>query len=184
MKKLTEDLKRMLDGLASQDAGDYLSMGEKLRRIGGHAGFAVHHAERPAVQQQTGTARRIAVVINKGSTDAAFSHALQACQRLDAHLDLLLFGPVSRERVAQLGTAIRRAGVAFRTVYMTGPVAQGVADYTQQHFSLIYLVAAVDDPDIAEMLEEVQPARRGYLPVPLVLTGDKLPKRAVAATAS
>ena len=184
MKKLTEDLKRMLDGLASQDAGDYLPMGEKLQRIGWHAGHDVHHAEQPAVPQPTGTVRRIAVVINKGSTDAAFSHALQACQRLDAHLDLLLFGPVSRERVAQLGTAIRRTGVAFRTVYMTGPVAQGVADYTQQHFSLIYLVAAVDDPDIAEMLEQVQPARRGYLPVPLVLTGDKLPKRAIAATAS
>jgi len=184
MKKLTEDLKRMLDGLASQDAGDYLSMDEKLRRIGRHAGSDVQHAEQSAVLQPTGTPRRIAVVINKGSTDAAFSHALQACQRLDAHLDLLLLGPVSRERVAQLEVAIRRAGVAFQSVYMTGPVAHGVAEYTKRHYSLIYLVAAVDDPDIAEMVEEVQPARRGYLPVPLVLIGDKLPKRAVAATAS
>lgn len=184
MKKLTEDLKRMLDGLASQDAGDYLSMDEKLRRIGRDAGFDVHHAGQPAVPQTTGASRRIAVVINKGSTDAAFSHALQACQRLDAHLDLLLPGPVSRERVAHLETAIRAAGVAFQSVYISGPVARGVADYTKQHFSLIYLVAAVDDPDIAEMVEQVQPARRGYLPVPLVLIGDKPPKRAVAATAS
>ena len=184
MKKLTEDLKRMLDGLASQDAGDYLSMDEKLRRIGRHAEIDMRNAEQPAVPQPTGANRRIAVVINKGSTDAAFSHALQACQRLDAHLDLLLLGPVSRERVAQLEAAIRRAGVAFQSVYMSGPVAQGVADYTKRHFSLIYLVAAVDDPDIAAMVEEVQPARRGYLPVPLVLIGDKLPKRAVAATAS
>jgi hypothetical protein len=184
MKKLTEDLKRMLDGLAFQDAGDYLPMNEKLRRVGRQAGFNEHKAEQPAAPQPSGTSRRIAVVINKGSTDAAFSHALQACQRLDAHLDLLLLGPVSRERVAQLETAIRRAGVAFQSVYMTGPVAQGVTVYTKQHFSLIYLVAAVDDPDIAAMIEEVQPARRGYLPVPLVLIGDKLPKRAIAATAS
>jgi hypothetical protein len=184
MKKLTEELKRMLDGLACQDAGDYLPMDEKLRRIGRQAGYDVHQAEQPAVPQPSGTTRRIAVVINKGSTEAAFSHALQACQRLDAHLDLLLLGPVSRERVAQLETAIRRAGVAFQPVYMTGPVTQGVTDYTKQHFSLIYLVAAVDDTDIAEMIEEVQPARRGYLPVPLVLIGDKLPKRAMVATAS
>jgi hypothetical protein len=184
MKKLTEELKRMLDGLACQDAGDYLPMDEKLRRIGRQAGYDVYQAEQPAVPQPSGTTRRIAVVINKGSTDAAFSHALQACQRLDAHLDLLLLGPVSRERVAQLETAIWRAGVAFQAVYMSGPVAQGVTDYTKQHFSLIYLVAAVDDTDIAEMIEEVQPARRGYLPVPLVLIGDKLPKRAMVATAS
>ena len=184
MKKLTEDLKRMLDGLACQDAGDYLPMDEKLRRIGRQAGLDVHKVEQPAAPQPTATTRRIAVVINKGSTDAAFNHALQSCQRLDAHLDLLLLGPVSRERVAQLGNALRRAGVAYQAVYMTGPVARGVADYTKQHYSLIYLVAAVDDPDIAEMLEEVQPARRGYLPVPLVLIGDKLPKRAVAVSAS
>ncbi|MGD8631011.1 MAG: hypothetical protein PVG72_09840 [Gammaproteobacteria bacterium] len=184
MKKLTEDLKRMLAGLASQDAGDYLSMDEKLQRIGRHAGLDTRHAEQPAVPQPTGANRRIAVVINKGSTDAAFSHALQACQRLDAKLDLLLLGPVSRERVAQLEAALRRARVAFQSVYMNGPVAKGIADYTKRHFSLIYLVAAEDDPDIAGMLEEAQPARRGYLPVPLVLTGGRPPKRAVAATAS
>ena len=184
MKKLTEDLKRMLDGLASQDAGDYLSMDEKLQRIGRHAGFDIRHAEPSTVPQSTVVNRRIAVVINKGSADAAFNHALQACQRLDAKLDLLLLGPVSRERLTQLEAAIRCAGVAFQAVYMNGPVAQGVADYTKRHISLIYLVAAEDDPDIAGMVEEVLPARRGYLPVPLVLIGDRPAKHAVAATAS
>jgi hypothetical protein len=144
----------------------------------------MRHAAQTAVPQPTAANRRIAVIVNKGSTDAAFSYALQACQRLDAKLDLLLTGPVSRERVAQLEAAVRRAGVAFQSVYTGGPLAQGVADYTKRHFSLIYLVAAEDDPDIAEMVEEVQPARRGHLPVPLVLIGGRPPKRAVVATAS
>jgi hypothetical protein len=40
MKKLTDDLKRMLDGLAIQDAGDYLLVDEKSRQTGlpGQAG--------------------------------------------------------------------------------------------------------------------------------------------------
>jgi hypothetical protein len=183
MKKLTEDLKRMLDGLASQDAGEFLSMDEKLQYV-----IRDSQPEKPVAGQATApqsraAARRIAVVINKGSTDAAFRHALQASQRLGTHLDLLLCGPVSRERVVQLEAAAQRAGVAFSSVYLSGPVARGIADYTGQHFSLIYVVAPVDDPDMAEMIEETLPARRRYLPVPLVLVGNK-PSQPVAAASA
>ncbi|HYQ72208.1 MAG TPA: hypothetical protein VET88_09810 [Gammaproteobacteria bacterium] len=183
MKKLTDDLKRMLDGLASQDAGEYLSMDAKLRHVGREmqsdgpdSGYAASPPSRAA-------ARRIAVVINKGSTEAAYNHALQASQRLDAHLDLLLCGPVSRERVVQLEAATQRAGVAFSSVYLSGPVARGIADYTERNLSLIYVVAPVDDPDMAEMVEETLPARRRYLPVPLVLVGNKTSQPVAAASA-
>jgi hypothetical protein len=185
MKKLTDDLKRMLDGLASQDAGEYLTMDEKLRLVSRHPlPDSTVSGQAPVPQPQApATVRRIAVVINKGSTEAAFNHALQSSQRLGAHLDLLLSGPVSRERIVQLETAARRAGVAFDSVYMSGPVARGIADYTGQHFSLIYVVAPVDDPDMAEMIEETLPARRRNLPVPLVLVGNK-PSQPVAATSA
>jgi hypothetical protein len=185
MKKLTDDLKRMLDGLASQDAGEYLPMDEKLRLVSRHPLPDVPVAgQAPAPQPQPQVAvRRIAVVINKGSTEAAFDHALQASQRLGTHLDLLLCGPVSRKRVMQLETSARRAGVAFNSVYMSGPVARAIADYTGQYFSLIYVVAPVDDPDMAEMIEETLPARRRTLPVPLVLVGNK-PSQPVAAASA
>ena len=186
MKKLTEDLKRMLDGLAFQDAGDYLSMNEKLQHIGlpGQADTPkAANSVAPDTPATATPARRVAVVINKGATDMAFSHALQACQRLGAHLDLLLCGPASRERVLKLEAAARRAGVAFQSVRLSGPIAMGIAGYTEQHYSLLYLVAALDDPDIAGMVEDAQPARRRYLPVPLVLVGNK-PSQPVAAASS
>lgn len=183
MKKLTEDLKRMLDGLASQDAGEYLPMDKKLRHVGPHTVPETPVAEQAAVTPPRDAVRRIAVVINKGSTEAAFGHALQASQRLGTRLDMLLYGPVSRERVLQMEDAARRAGVAFRSVCMSGPVAGGIVDYTAQHLSLIYLVAPEDDPDMAEMIEETQPARRKYLPVPLVLVGSR-PSQTVIATSA
>jgi hypothetical protein len=173
MKKLTDDLKRMLDGLACQDAGDYLSMDEKLRQIGRPGRVDAAETATTAVPHTPATPRRIAVVINRGSTQAAFDHALQACQRLGTHLDLLLSGPASRERVVQLEAAVQRAGVVFQSIYLSGPIARGVADYAGQHYSLLYIVAALDDPDLAEMIEETLPARRKYLPVPLVLVGNR-----------
>ena len=183
MKKLTEDLKRMLDGLANQDAGEFLPMDAKLQHVIGDSHPEKSVAGQTTAAQPRAATRRIAVVINKGSTEAAFRHALQASQRLETHLDLLLCGPVSRERVQQLEAAARRAGVSFRSIYLSGPVARGVADYTGQYFSLIYVVAPVDDPDMAEMIEETLPARRRYLPVPLVLVGNK-PSQPVAAASA
>lgn len=181
MKKLTEDLKRMLDGLAFQDAADYLSMDEKLRKID-RPGQADSPVAATTVVPRA-TPGRVAVVINKGSTEAALAHALQSCQRLGAHLDLLLSGPSSRERMLQLEAAVQRAGVAFQSIYLSGPVASGIADYAGQKHSLIYIVAALDDPDIAEMVEEAPPTRRKYLPVPLVLVGNKPEQRLAAAGA-
>lgn len=183
MKKLTEDLKRMLDGLAFQDAGDYLSMDEKLRQIGRSDQAGTPGAAKPAAPHAHTTPGRVAVVINKGSTEAAFAHALQSCQRLGAHLDLLLSGPYSRQRIVQLETAGQRAGVAIQSIYLSGPIARAVADYAGQHHSLIYIVAALDDPDIAGMVEAAPPSRRKYLPVPLVLVGSKPPKPEAVASA-
>jgi len=183
MKKLTADLKRMLAGLACQDAGDYLSLEEKLRQIGQPEQADTPRAANTDAPPAPATPRRVAVVINKGSTQAAFVHALQACQRLGAHLDLLLSGPASRERVVQLEAAVKRAGVTSRSIYLSGPVARGIADYAEQHYSLTYIVAALDDPDLAEMVEEALPARRRYLPVPLVLVGNKPSKPLAVASA-
>ena len=183
MKKLTEDLKRMLDGLAFQDAGDYLSMGGKLRQMGRSVQADTPRAATIPAPQSPAIPRRVAVVINKGSTEVAFAHALQSCQRLGAHLDLLLSGPSSRERMVQLEAAGQRAGVAIQSIHLSGPIASGVADYAGRQHLLIYIVAALDDPDIAGMVEEAPQSRRKYLPVPLVLVGNKLAQPVTAASA-
>jgi hypothetical protein len=183
MKKLTEDLKRMLEGLAFQDAGDYLSMDEKLRRIAHPDQSGAPGDANAAAPHTSAIPGHVAVVINKGTMEAAFAHALQSCRRLGAHLALLLSGPSSRERMVQLEAEVKRAGVAFQTIYLSGAVASGIADYAGQQHSLIYMVAALDDPDIAEMVEEAPPARRKYLPVPLVLVGNKPEQRMAAAGA-
>jgi len=173
MKKLTDDLKRMLDGLACQDAGDYLSLDEKLRHIDRSGQVDGVETATAVAPRACASRRQIAVVINRGSTEAAFEHALQACQRLGAHLDLLLSGPASRERVVQLEAAVQRAGVTSRSIYLSGSITKAIADYAGQHYLLIYIVAALDDPDLAEMIEDALPARRKHLPVPLVLVGNK-----------
>jgi len=83
-------------------------------------------------------------------------------------------GPASRERVVQQEGSLQHAAVAFRSIHLSGPVARGVVDYAEQHYSLLYIVAALDDPDLAGMTGEALPACHRYLPVPLVLVGKKL----------
>lgn len=78
---------------------------------------------------------------------------------------------------------MKRAGIASRSIYLSGPVAREIADYAVQHFSLTYIVAALDDPDLAEMTEEAMPARRRYLLVALVLAGNKPSKPLAVASA-
>jgi len=83
----------------------------------------------------------------------------------------------------QLEVAVKRAGAISRLSYLSDTVTRGVADYAEQHYSLICIVAALDDPDLAEMIEEAMPARRRYLPVPLVLAGNKPSKPLAVASA-
>lgn len=177
MKRLNDELKRILDGLASQDAGEYLTMDEKLRFVGEGKQTPPPVPERAPAPP----ARRIAVVLNKGDTNAALHHALQACQRLGARLDVLVNAPAGHEHMARLKATIQRAGIAFQVVTLSGPMAWSIADYAERSRSLVYLVAAVDDPDVGELVEETLPAHRRNLPVPIVLIGDSPSQRHAAA---
>jgi len=65
MKKLTADLKRMLAGLACQDAGDYLSLDEKLRQIGQPEQGDTPRSANADVSHAPATPRLVAVVTTK-----------------------------------------------------------------------------------------------------------------------
>lgn len=183
MKKLTDDLKHLLAGLASQEAGEFLPIEQKMRviRIGSASGEPAAAVTR--IQNPLPAPRRIAVIVSQCGADEALTCVLEACRRLDAQLDLLYHGPSDTTRVAKLEAWLHRAGVGYRSIDLSDPVATGIEDYVYNHLSLIYLVAAADDPLVKRLVEETPPACRKRLPLPLVLIEGK-PAEGFAAAAA
>jgi hypothetical protein len=173
MKKLTEDLKRMLAGLASQDAGDFLPLEQKMQVIHSGASSSKPAAPVAGMQAPSPVPRRIAVLVKRGDPGEALAYALEACCRLNAQLDVLYHGPMGTAGMAGLKVRLQHAGVTYRHIDLPEPAVSGIEDYIYNHLSLIYLVAAADDPVVTRLVEETLPTRRKPLPVPLVLIEGK-----------
>ena len=82
------------------------------------------------------------------------------------------------------GRATRRGRPSLRRGCIAqGWLAAGIEDYVYNHLSLVYLVAAADDPVVKRLVEETLPACHKRLPLPLVLIEGK-PAEGFAAAAA
>ncbi len=173
MKKLSEDLKRMLTGLAYQDAGDFLSRSEKLKVLGNESVNRVQ----PATSGKIGLAavtKRIAFISNGRGFGAPLDYAIDACLRQNAQIDLLLHGTADIKTNSALEKKIQDAGVYFQRIQIEDNAVDDIVEYINKHPSIIYLIAMPDD-DVARLLiEEVLPRRRTRIQIPLVLIEDQM----------
>jgi hypothetical protein len=169
MKRLSKELKRMLTGLAYQDAGDYLSTPNKSRLLGyaeqKPAGASI---QRP-LEATAPALRRIALLSDGRGEDAPLDYAIEAALRQQAQIDLLLHGCADERRVSIFERRLKQAGVPCRCVRLAEPVVDDLVDYIVLQTSLIYLVAMPDDEAARMLVEEVIPKRANCISVPLVL---------------
>jgi hypothetical protein len=169
MKRLSKELKRMLAGLAYQDAGDYLSTSNKSRLLG-------YADEKPAgapmprpIEAAAPTLRRIALVSDGRGEGAPLDYAVEAAQRQQAQVDLLLHGCADEQRISNFERRLKQAGVPYRCVRLAEPVLDDLIDYIALQSSLLFLVAMPDDETARVLVEEVIPKRAKCISVPLVL---------------
>jgi len=166
MGKLTEGLKLILEGLAYQDAADYLSTEQKLEVLGIESPYEPATSRRPSPGW---SGRRIALISDSGAESPALDFALSACQRYAAELDLVSLGATSGDegRLRKLSHEARLTGTQVCQVHLPPGRAEALRDYVRSHPSLIYLVASVADDLACGLAQRI--LRTAGTHVPLVL---------------
>ncbi len=180
MKKLGDDLKRMLSGLAHQHAGEFLPMGEKIKSFGLES--EVGETSNPAFRRMSkrSAPRRVALVCDGNRLGAPLEYALDAALRQEAEVDLLVHGTASTETLAALETRVRSAGLECQRIQLEVEAVSAITDYARRNASLLFLVAATNDAVVKVLTEQVIPQRGERFPVPLVLI-ENCPAASVAA---
>ncbi|RLA04797.1 MAG: hypothetical protein DRQ47_02815 [Gammaproteobacteria bacterium] len=173
MKRLSNGLKKMLAGLAHQDAGEFLSMGEKLEVLG----YGTKTKEKPLAAPRKVVRRpvtkRIALISDGRGLGAPLDYAIEACLRQGAQIDLLTHGAIDTEIISVLEKQVQQAGLDCQHIQLGVNVVDDLIDYIFDHRSLIFLVAIPDDNVARVLIEDVIPKRGGRIPVPLVLIEDQ-----------
>ena len=169
MKKLTEDLKRMLTGLAYQDAGEMLPMHDKLKAFGVELEpkHPVSNTER--VLRSLPTRKRIAIISDGYGVESLIDFALHTFSWFGVQFDLLFHGPANTKWADDVVRQLRREGVAYHRVNLSDNTVKDIAAYIQNQHLLLYILAQPNDLVVNELMKEVA-LKKGMQPaIPMVL---------------
>ena len=168
--KLKNALNQMQEGLAHQNTTDFVPMSNKMSILGyGNESELSLPSERPARKVGEMKYQRIALVENGSGTDSALHYTIEACQRQNAEIDLLVHHDSSDESIKRMETKISESGISYRLQHLGAEGAKDISDYIDKQKSLVFMVATPDDSIVRALIEETMPRRKRQLPVPLVL---------------
>jgi len=204
MAKLSDDLKRMLAGLAYQHAGEFLSTSEKMKVLNGNsqtskissqskAMTTLHEAKSSSVEiakfatRQSSnivTTKHIAFISNGEGINAPLDYAIESSQRQNAQIDLLIHDADDPNMVTALENKIRAAGVHFQRIQIKDNAVEKVVDYVVKQSSLIFIIATPVDTVAKTLIEEVSPKDNNHIHVPFVLIKDEITPNTLEQTAA
>jgi len=214
MAKLSEDLKRMLTGLAYQDAGDFLSISEKMKVLGDKEEKPeFDNAIKPTnvlQKVETGKAeagkvearkieagkintrkinsgaaiKRIAFISNGGGLDTPLNYVIDNCLLQNAQIDLLIHGATDMTNISALKKKIQNAGINFKQIQLKANAVDSLINYVAEQPSLIFLVATPDDAVAKVLIDDVLPRRSSCIHAPLVLIKDQVATNTAKQTAA
>jgi hypothetical protein len=135
--RLKQGVKRMLDALAYQDAGDYLSYRAKLGVLG------VSEVHKPA-SGPVRASNRVALLTD--GDDEALGYALEICSHQSATLDVVVHGEALTDarRMQKLRASV--VGIPHQAIHLPGETLSALADYVNNQSNLLYLVSSVSNP--------------------------------------
>ncbi len=169
LKKLTEDLKRMLTGLAHQNAGEMLPMHEKLEAVGVELEPKQAASNASRVLRPMPTRKRIAIISDGTGVEMLMDYALHTFSWFGAQFDLLFHGATDDRWADNVVKQLRREGVAYHRVELSDDTVQDVAAYIQNQHLLTYILAQPNDLIVNKLMEE-EVLKKGMKPaIPMVL---------------
>lgn len=166
MKRLSENLKQMMNALALQDAADFLPRSRKLEML--EIGVQPVTAAKVPQPLPPTPPRRVALLSDGVNITEVLQYALEACQRQQATLDLVLYGK-AKEQALLLRTQLQARGLAHELILLGEESIDALTEYLSLRRTLVYLIAPADDHLALALTEQVLPSRGGRLHLPVVL---------------
>lgn len=176
-EKLSKELKRILTGLAYQDADEFLSMRDKMNTLGHGSVTDKKPLQASRKVAKSSVNKTIALLSDGTGIGAPLDYAIDAGLRQEARIDLLVHGAVDIEQISALEKRVAQTGLECKRIQLSVNVIDSIVEYICNHPSLIFVVAVSDDHVAKTLIEEVIPQRGGRVSVPLVLIEDKAAPR-------
>jgi hypothetical protein len=172
MKKLSDNLKQMLNGLAHQCDGEFLPMQDKMSALGVKSGTKNISPAPPKVVKQMAVNQRIALITDGRGLGAPLNYVIDACQNQEAKIDLLTHGTTDAENITGLENRVKEAGFVCNRIQLGTKAVDNVLEYINNHPGLVFMVAMPDDVVAKKIMDDVIPKQSASIPVPLVLIDD------------
>ncbi len=150
MKKLTQDIKRMLSAFAYQDAGEFMSRSDKLKFLGvSKQSPRKHHprAVKKTAMSQAFTPR-VVILFDGQVSEGILDYVLKASSHMKtAEFDILAYGddPDLSMRADALRNRLQAAGRKASVSLMMGETAELFNKFTRHNPALRYIVATEHD---------------------------------------
>jgi hypothetical protein len=169
MQRLSDSLKKMLAGLAFQDAGDYLSLREKTKALGIEAKVSANTSAE-TISATPSTRRHIALISDGQNAEATLNYAIDTSKRQQAAVDLLIPGGSDKTAITSLEEKLRKNSIAYRCIPLAGQEVDSVMKHIDQQTNLLYLIAMSGDPLAQQLLEAMstRPGKRMQVPIVLI----------------
>lgn len=147
MKPLSNALKKMLNGLAYADAGEYLSRRQKsayLENVNQTVEDNPGPAPAPAPSKpvaRTSANRRVAMYLGSELPPAVMDYVIDTCASLEHDLSVLTFesGMVSSALLNPYSERLQAKGIDMEIARLSGEPIKGLARYLRSHPEIAFL---------------------------------------------
>lgn len=144
MTPLTNALKKILNGLAHADAGEYLTPRQKTAYLQNTNVNVVNSDDLPPVLSEKAvknTRRRVAMYMGSTLPTKMMDYVMETCSSLDHDLTVLTFetAPVSSALLEPYQKQLEERGIALETVKLSGEPISGLARYLRSHSEIAFM---------------------------------------------
>lgn len=171
MKKLTAAVKQMLDALAAEHAGEFLSLSDKSQILGDKQNSIrpVARVQNSAESGKLSNARRVALYMGSELPAEVMDYVIETCSRLNHELTVLTFQPenTSLALLSPYKQALKTAGVEMKLETLAGEVMSGLGRYLRGRPEVAFLACKESGYLGRSYLKGIQ--RKNALPVPVVV---------------
>lgn len=158
MKRLSRDLKRALNALASQDASDFLPMREKMAALGREQ--TAPQPKQSAVQPMAAPHKKqVVVLLDNQELEPVLGYALDLCRQQNAQLHVILHfsGAVCAE---QLKAKLDASGIIHICTARPNCSVDDLLHVIESHHQADYLIAIASDQLVKEVVTRPELDRR------------------------
>lgn len=172
MFKLNDDLKKILTGLAYQDAGEYLATRDKMKLLGITPQAPDTPPSPPLTMVKRPVTHHIALISDGRGHGAPLDYAIETCLQLEGTIDLLVHGATDETDTRALEERIESVGLQWQTIPLGEAPVDGIIQYIHNQPAVASIIAIPDDKTAKPIMDEIFSGRRLTMPVPLVLIDD------------